>query len=452
MMNFILEDVFRDAGRNVEDCLEFQRLDPLYRLIFPDNELLLSPDHEKTAAEIRRVFPGEEARLPEFFAREEKRFRRMFPCLQMPYQHIGKLFHPNLLKALPRLSLGKSLWKNLGRYFGPDILKLSFTFQSKYLGMSPWQCPAAFTILPYVEHAYGIYHVTGGLNRISQAMTDLAREHGAEIHLQTPVRQLWTEGKTVRGVLLEDGGRVAADRVVLNADFAHAMCELVQPGLLRKWGPRDLERRALSCSTFMLYLGLDKRYDIPHHNIVFARDYHTNVRDIFETRRLSDDLSLYIQNASVTDPTLAPEGKSTLYVLVPVPNLRADLDWNEIAPAFRDRVLDIIESRTELSDLRRHIETEKVLTPLNWRDDYNVYAGATFNLAHNIGQMLLFRPGNRFRPLRNLYLVGGGTHPGSGLPTIYESGRISANLISAEAGVAFDPPSPLAEKRQIHPA
>jgi len=180
----------------------------------------------------------------------------------------------------------------------------------------------------------------------------------------------------------------------------------------------------------MLYLGLDKVYDLPHHTIFFADDYRKNVDEVFTAKKLSSDISFYIRNASVSDPTLAPEGQSAVYVLVPAPNLRGKIDWEREKAGFRDLVLDRMEERGGMGDLRSHIAAERVITPAEWQDDYKVYAGAVFNLAHNFGQMIYLRPHNRFEECRSCWLVGGGTHPGSGLPTIYESGRITANLIS----------------------
>jgi phytoene desaturase len=136
-----------------------------------------------------------------------------------------------------------------------------------------------------------------------------------------------------------------------------------------------------------------------------------------------------VQNASVSDPTLAPKGKSALYVLVPIPNNFSQIDWEKEKRSLRDRVIDAMETRGGFRDVRRHIEQELIVTPADWENKHAVFKGATFNLAHNIGQMLLWRPHNEFEEFKNCYLVGGGTHPGSGLPTIYESGRISAELL-----------------------
>lgn len=185
----------------------------------------------------------------------------------------------------------------------------------------------------------------------------------------------------------------------------------------------------------MLYLGVDKVYrDLPHHTIVFADDYKANVDDIFHNRRLSEDTSFYIRNATPLDPTLAPEGKSNIYVLVPITNTKAGIDWEAEKGPMRRRVLDAIMAKTPLTDLEDHIEVEHIITPDDWERSYAVYRGATFNLAHNLGQMLYFRPHNRLEGVKRCYIVGGGTHPGSGLPTIYESGRISADLLMRDLG------------------
>jgi phytoene desaturase len=305
-------------------------------------------------------------------------------------------------------------------------------------------------LIPYVEHAFGIYHVLGGLNQISVAMGKVVREEGGEIHTGTPVRRLVLDGRTVKGVELEGGDNVYADDVIINADFAYAMSHFVAPGVLRKYSAENLEKKRYSCSTFMLYLGVDKVYDLPHHNIIFAKDYRSNVDDIFDRMVLSDDLSFYIQNASVTDRSLAPEGKSTLYILVPIPNNKGRIDWDKEEKEFRDRVLDQVGERTSMKDLRDHIKVERIITPANWERDYNIYMGAIFSLAHNWSQLLYFRPRNRYEELEHCYLVGGGTHPGTGLPIIFEGARISANLLCKHYNVSYRSSSALSGKRPIH--
>ncbi len=433
MMGFLLQEVFALSGRRLEDYVQLVELDPLYRLTYDDVSLLSTRDHEEMKARVEAAFPGNGPGLDSFMRRERLKYDGMYPCLQMPYDTLLSMVNYHVLAALPHMSIRESLFQHLGRYFTDDRCRLSFTFQAKYLGMSPWDCPAAFAILPYIERAYGIHHVMGGLSRISEAMAQVIEEHGGEIHTGEPVARVLTDHhRRARGVALENGERIEADTVIINADFGYAMEHLFEPGFLRTYTPAKLAKMRYSCSTFMLYLGLDTIYDEPHHHIIFASDYRRNMEDIAAGRPLTDDMSIYIRNAVATDITLAPPGHSALYILVPVANMRSGDNWTaERAAALRDTVLTHIEQRTSMHDLRAHIMAEHMITPRDWRDDYNLYIGSTFNLAHNLAQLLYLRPHNRFQECASCYLVGGGTHPGSGLPTIYESGRIAAELIDS---------------------
>jgi phytoene desaturase len=189
----------------------------------------------------------------------------------------------------------------------------------------------------------------------------------------------------------------------------------------------------------MLYLGIEGRYDeIPHHTIYLSENYRNALADIETNHRLGSDPSMYVQNAGITDPTLAPAGMSTLYLLIPVTHRHPNVDWRREAAGYREVALDQLE-RLGIHGIRERIRYEKMITPDDWQDDYEIYRGATFNLSHTLTQMLYFRPHNRYAGFNNCYLVGGGTHPGSGLPTIYESGRISANLICDRFGVPYEP-------------
>jgi phytoene desaturase len=428
MMKFILDEVFELAGRRTANCIDAYPLDPMYSLVFNDGHIDMSTNHELLREKMGQKFPGQKADLDEFMRRECLRFNRMKPCLQKSYSDFSAMYAKDMLRALPRLELGKSVFRALGRYFPDDRMKICFSFQAKYLGMSPWTCPAAFTIIPYVEHQWGIWHVRGGLNRISEAMADVAREEGATIHLNTPVRKIRVEKGRATGLELENGDIAEADEVIINADFGHAMTTLFEDGVLRKYAPEKLRRKAYSCSAYMLYLGLNTCYHDPHHAILFADDYEKNVRDITERKVLSDDFSVYVRNASITDSSLAPKGKSAVYVLVPVPNNKSGINWEEERYRVREQTFAMIRKRSSMKDIEDHIEVEHEITPAGWAAQ-DIYLGATFNLAHGINQMLYFRPHNRFEEVENCWLVGGGTHPGSGLPTIYESGRITANLI-----------------------
>lgn len=437
MMKFLLDSVFEEAGVRSEDYLRFIKLDPLYELKTPRGSLIPYNDHQKTKEGIEKLFPGQSKGFDAFMNYEKKRFSKIIPCLQRDYSSLKSMVSLKLMMSAPYLSITRSVFDVLKGYFGNDDLSLLFSFQSKYLGMSAWKCPGGFSMLSYIEHAYGIYHTIGGLSEIPKAMIKVATEQGAEIHLNSPVKKLVFDGKKVVGVELEGGEQVRADAVFLNADFAHAMEALVPSGKLKKYSSSNLSKKKYSCSTFMIHLGLDRVYPSQFHTIVFADNYKKNVDDIFHDGELSWDTSFYVRNASVLDDTLAPKGHSSLYILVPVPNLDARIDWENVSPKYRNHILDLVEKKMGFTDLKKHIRAERVMTPATWKEGLSVYKGATFNLSHHLSQMAYFRPRNRFEELRNCYLVGGGTHPGSGLPTILESARISANLACEDFGVPF---------------
>jgi len=410
----------------------------MYRLVFGDGrELYPSPDKEKMREQLEKFSPGSFAGYEKYVEKEKIKHQKLIKCLQIPYGKISDFFSMQLIKALPYLDAHVSLYDVLSRYFEDPDVRIAFTFQAKYIGMSPWSAPGTFSIISYIEHGGGVFHVEGGLNMISVGMAKAFGESGGTIKLNSPVKKIIVENGVALGVELQDGTVDKADYTIINADFAHAMTHIVDAKDRKKYSDAKLAKKGYSCSTFMLYLGVNKTFDKAHHSIVFANDYKKNVDEITESKIISEDFSFYVQNAGMTDATLAPEGKSALYVLVPIPNNFSDIDWEKEKIKLRDRVIHAMETRGGYEGIRESIEEEMIITPADWENKHSVYKGATFNLAHNIGQMLIFRPHNEFECFKNTYLVGGGTHPGSGLPTIYESGRISAELIMKRDGIEF---------------
>ncbi|MBD3346127.1 MAG: phytoene desaturase [Chitinivibrionales bacterium] len=429
-MNTILREIFSAAGKNLEDFCEIVPLDPLYRLSFPDCALRVPADNTALRSEIGRLYPGNEKGFDRYLSYEKKRFERLYSTVQRDFSSLWAYISPDMITGIRYLSPGKSLYDVLKRYFTSEQLRIAFTFQAKYLGMSAREAPALFTMLSYMEHAFGVDHVRGGLSMLSEGIAEAAGREGAKIYCSTPVKRIITQRKRAIGIELADGQKVHCDAVVVNADFGHAATTLFEPGLLRKYAPRRIAGKKFSCSTFMLYLGLDKQYNEPHHNLIFPGDYWKHVDEVMHQGVASDDMSIYIRNASAIDTSMAPPGHSSLYILVPVPNLLKEPSWDKEKTGFyRRTVLNKIKERTSMQDLENHIVNERIITPADWERDYSIYGGATFNLAHTFDQLLYFRPHNRFDEISGCYLVGGGTHPGSGLPTIFESSRISAGLI-----------------------
>lgn len=433
---FCLDEIFTELGMRAEDKMDFVNLNPMTRLTWGQTSLNTFSERDRMAAELERVFPGSSDGFHRYMSDHAAKFQAIYPCLQRPYHRLTTFLNPTLIKALPYVATSRSVHDVLGDYFDDERLKLAFTFQSKYLGMSPWHCPALFSILSYTEYRYGVYHIQGGLNRISRGMAEVFEELGGEIRLESPVEKIMHRGRHAEGVHLRDGSVIPADAVVINADYGYAATRLFHG---RNVPVEAMKKRQFSCSTFMIYVGLDTIYpDEPHHHILFADDYQANVADIQSERRVSSDMSIYVRNSSVVDPHVAPAGKSGLYILAPTINARHGFDWESHKEEYADQILRRIEERTGMKDLRSRIVERRIISPNDW-ESASIFMGATFNLAHTLRQMLYLRPHNRCQGFDNCYLVGGGTHPGSGLPTIYESGRISANLICDQFHVPYQP-------------
>jgi phytoene desaturase len=440
----VLENIFASCGRDLAREVALIRLDPQYDLLFEaGGHVRATPDLARMQQEIARLAPADAAALPRFMADNREKLAAFRPVLESAFNGLRDLVSPSMLRSLRLMRPWHSVDSDLATYFSDERVRLAFSFQSKYLGMSPFRCPSLFTILSFMEYEHGVFHPRGGCGAVMAAMARVAVSQGVEFRMSTPVTGLVLEGRTARGVQT-DRGEEQYDAVVLNADFADAMTKLVPDAARRRWTNRKLARKTFSCSTFMLYLGLEGRQDhVAHHTIYLSRDYRRNVAEI-EAGRAPAEPSFYVQNACVTDPELAPPGHSTLYVLVPVGNLskRAE-DWPKIQQEFRARTLARL-ARIGLPDVERRIRFEKMLTPPAWANDMAVHEGATFNLAHSLDQMLCFRPHNRFEDVKGVYLVGGGTHPGSGLPVIFESARISCRLLAEDLNLPHVPSVALA--------
>nr|WP_238301900.1 phytoene desaturase family protein [Methylobacterium gregans] len=432
----ILADIFESCGERLEDHVRLERLDPQYHLVFEgkdaagrdgiSGEIRATGDVERLEAEIARIAPDDARNVKTFFAENRTKLTFFKPVLEQAFHRFRSMASPAMLAALPYLHPGRSVDKDLRRYFADPRVRLAFSFQTKYLGMSPFRCPSLFTILSFLEYEHGVYHPVGGCGAVSEAMAGLASRMGVDIRLNTSVERVLFEGKKAVGVVA-GGETLRADAVMINGDFAKVVPELVPEARRPRWRDAKVAKARLSCSTFMLYLGIEGPMPagLGHHTILLADQYERNIREITEGT-LPMQPSIYVQHAGFTDGGMAPPGHTALYVLVPVPNLKAGIDWAATRESYRALVLERLKL-LGIENLEARIRYERIVDPTQWRDDFAVHEGATFNLAHDLMQMLWFRPHNKFGP--GLYLVGGGTHPGSGLPVIYEGARISARLL-----------------------
>ena len=434
----VLESIFKAVGTDLHQHVDLRRLDPQYHLIFGGGgDIRATPDLTRMRDQIAAVSPRDANQFARFMEDNRKKMRLFRPVLEQPFQSLADVLTWPMMKLLPTLRPGLSLERELARYFDDPRIRLAFSFQSKYLGMSPFKCPSLFSILSFLEYENGVWHPMGGCGAVSEAMANVARSMGVRILTGREVTGLEFEGRRVKAAIAGDE-RFPCDSMMVNADFCHAMRKLVPDNLRKRWTDSRIGRKKFSCSTFMLYLGVEGTFpELEHHTIYMSGDYEGNLADIDTRHQLPLDPSFYLHNPSRLDPSMAPRGHSSLYLLVPVSHKHANINWSKEAPRFRELALDQVR-KLGLPDLRPLIRHERMVTPDDWENQYSVHMGAVFNLAHNLGQMLHLRPRNRFEDLDGVYLTGGGTHPGSGLPVIYESARISSRLMLKDFGLPHE--------------
>lgn len=421
LMPDFFEEVFSYCGRDIKDYLDFMPVDPSYIIFFPDGRsLTIYRDSAKTKAELEKFEKGAAAAYERLIQETARLYGFTRPLLLRCFTP-QDLLDPSYWPLLFKLRALESYWGLVKKFFKSEALCYAFTFEAMFMGVSPFQAPAFYSIITYADHVQKIFHPRGGMYQIPQALERMAISFGARFFYDEPVRELFkADGAFV--VKTERQERMAGE-VVVNADYSY-----VQEMLLR----RDLARMRYSCSVTLLYLGLKKKISgLAHHNLFFARDLKKNLREIFLSSAIPQDPSFYVHVPTVTDTTLAPDGKEIVYVLIPVPNLENPVgDYNgSEEKELRDFVFKKINKviGENMEDL---IEVEHRFMPQDFIRRYNIKYGATFGLAHTLGQSAFFRPANMDRKQRGLYYVGASTQPGGGLPPVMASSRIVADLIT----------------------
>jgi phytoene desaturase len=289
-------------------------------------------------------------------------------------------------------------------------------------------------MIHYLEREWGIHYAMGGTGALVDALAGLIQRLGGELHTSSEVTEILVDGRRATGVRLQSGEVIPADHVISNADVAWTYLNMV-PSQARSLRNSDLRYKTLtrySTSLFVIYFGTDHRYidtGLAHHNIIFSERYRGLLNDIFNRKVLADDFSLYLHMPTLTDPSLAPEGGETFYVLSPVPHLGGEVDWNETGEIYKAAILDFLQDNY-LPDLKQHIVVEHYIDPPYFRDQLNSHLGAGFSVEPVLTQSAWFRPHNRSEDFDNLYFVGAGTHPGAGLPGVVSSAKIAEQLIA----------------------
>ena len=428
---FLFEELFALFGERFADHVKLVPLTPWYRFQFADGDTFdYGGTLEATLAEIERIEPRDRAGYLALLEHSRRIYDIGFTQLSaQPFHRLG-----TMLRQVPHL-LGlrnyETVWQMVSRHLVSDKLRRAFSIQPLLVGGNPFDTTSIYGLIHFLERAHGVHFAMGGTGAVTQALGGLMERQGIALRLSTTVERVRIEQGVARGVVLADGTHVDADIVVSDADAAHLYRDLV-PRAEQALATRvKLSQAHYSMGLFVMYFGTTRTYpDVAHHTIWMGERYRELLNDIFHRQKLSEDFSLYVHRPTATDPSFAPAGQDSFYVLCPVPNLQADIDWAIEGPRLRDRIVDALE-RTMLPGLKATITADFYKTPEDFRDEYRSVHGAGFSVAPIFRQSAWFRFHNQSESVRNLYLVGAGTHPGAGVPGVLCSAKVIDALIPA---------------------
>jgi phytoene desaturase len=428
---FLFEELFALFGERFADHVKLVPLTPWYRFQFADGDTFdYGGTLEATLAEIERIEPRDRAGYLALLEHSRRIYDIGFTQLSaLPFHRLG-----TMLRQVPHL-LGlrnyETVWQMVSRHLVSDKLRRAFSIQPLLVGGNPFDTTSIYGLIHFLERAHGVHFAMGGTGAVTGALGGLMERQGVEVRLSTTVERVRIEHGVARGVVLADGTVVDADVVVSDADAAHLYRDLV-PRAEQALATRvKLSQAHYSMGLFVMYFGTTRTYpDVAHHTIWMGERYRELLEDIFHRQKLAEDFSLYVHRPTATDPSFAPAGQDSFYVLCPVPNLQAGIDWATEGPRLRDRIVDALE-RTMLPGLKASITADFYKTPEDFRDEYQSVHGAGFSVAPIFRQSAWFRFHNKSESVRNLYLVGAGTHPGAGVPGVLCSAKVIDALIPA---------------------
>lgn len=432
--SFLFDELFELFGERRADHIRFDELSPWYRFTFPDGDYFdYGGTLENTLAEIARIEPSDCGGYERLVARSKAIFDVGFTQLaHTPFHQFGHMLKQ--IPALLRLRSDQTVWDLVCNHLSNDKLRQAFSIQPLLVGGSPFDTTSIYGLIHYLERAYGIYFARGGTGALVQSLTDLMIRHGVTIQTGATVTALTRRGRVTTGVTLASGEHIQADHVVFNGDPMTLYRTLLPDDSLPLSTKLKRDHSKLSMGLYVLFFGTDRTYDtVAHHTIWMGKRYRELLNDIFHRQILADDFSLYVHRPTATDPSFAPDGHDSFYVLSPVPHQGSGIDWEIEEPKLRARIIDALDSSL-LPGLKSHIQAPFAMTPDDFSSDYLSYLGAGFSIAPLLTQSAWFRFHNKAEGFDNLYLVGAGTHPGAGMPGVLSSAKVVETLI-AEATI-----------------
>jgi phytoene desaturase len=439
LMPEVYAETFAALGERLTDHLDLRRVDPTYHLHFPDDSsILLTSDLHKMQEQLEAIQPGSFECMLRYLAEGSRIYDLSIDDLVgRDFRTLSDFLNPRMLLLFLHLKGHLRHTDYAARFFKDPRLLMAFTFQDMYMGLSPYDSPATYSLMQSKELAGGVWYPLGGMNRVGEALAAIAEKLGVQFMYDAHVEQILIEGDHATGVRLADGDVLPADTVVANADLGYVYRRLLPDKALSD----RLDRREYGCSTIMFYWGLDRQYPgIGPHNLFLNGDYRQSFEDIFKKKSMPEHPNFYIHAPVRLDPSMAPAGHDAWYVAVPVGQVdeidnekeaETNKFWHDMQHKARAYILQRLEE-LGFPEVESHIQAEASFVPQWWQNRYNLTRGSTHGLSHKLTQMAYLRPHNRHSRYHNLYFVGASTHPGTGVPTVLISARLAAGRILEE--------------------
>ena len=434
LMPELYAETFAALGERMEDHLDLRRIDPTYYLYFQDNsQLQLTSNLQGMLEQLEAIEPGSFKHMLNYLAEGRRLYElSIHDLVGRDFRSLFQFINPRMILLFLRLKAFTPHSRFIRRFFKHPKLQMAFTFQDMYMSLSPYESPAVYSLMQYTELSDGLYYPMGGMYRVAEELTAIAEKLGVKFIYNAPVEKILVDGRRATGLVLADGRTLSADIVVANADLGYVYRSLLPDD----GSARRLDRKEYGCSTIMFYWGLDKQYpQLGPHNLFLHDDYRQSFDDIFKRNTMPALPNFYIHAPARLDPSAAPTGEDTWYVAVPVGHI--DEKTPQDFPAMQRKARAFILNRLAeigMPDVEAHIKTEVSFIPQDWKNRYNLTRGSAHGLSHKLTQMAYFRPHNRHSRYHNLYFVGASTHPGTGVPTVLVSARLTAQRILDEMG------------------
>ncbi len=431
---FLFDELWEIAGERRADHVELVETSPFYRIRFDDGDVFnYTGDADAMEAEIARFNPADVAGYRRFLAQSEKIFETGFLELgHVPFGRVADM--ARIVPSMVALESHRTVYGFVAKHIRDRRLRQVFSFHPLLVGGNPFSTTSIYALIAFLERHWGVWYAMGGTGALVSGLAALIGRLGGQLRLGETVEEITAtklDGRSrATGVRLATGEHIAAELVVSNADAAWTYRHLVAPEHRAHWTDARVDRTKLSMSLFVWYFGTDRRYDdVAHHTILLGPRYRGLLDDIFEKHRLADDFSLYLHRPTATDPSMAPAGHDTFYVLSPVPHLDSGDTWSEYQTEQYRRAVEAYLERTVLPGLSSHVTASLALTPRSFFEDYLSLKGAAFSIQPQLTQSAFFRPHNASEDVAGLFLVGAGTHPGAGMPGVLSSARVLDTVV-----------------------